>query len=172
MPIALTGEQQRILAMPLDNPVQIKGVAGSGKTTIAVYRAKHIIAAASDLLRETHVGIFTFNKSLKKYVQGLLESNQLPKGYISINNFHKWAYDFLAEREFWTSHKVVRRQSVESIIADGLSSLSCQHTGRAILGKSVEFYKDEFAWIKGRQISNLDHYRWNMRPDLKGITTR
>lgn len=49
--INLTGEQKKVLFLPATNPIQIKGVAGSGKTTIAMYRAKHLLDTYSDLFR-------------------------------------------------------------------------------------------------------------------------
>jgi len=49
MQLTLTGEQKRILTLPLRNPVQIKGVAGSGKTTVAIHRAMRLIASNDDL---------------------------------------------------------------------------------------------------------------------------
>jgi len=39
--ITLKGEQKKVLFLPPTNPIQIKGVAGSGKTTVALYRAKY-----------------------------------------------------------------------------------------------------------------------------------
>lgn len=42
-PIILKGEQKRVLFLPATDPIQIKGVAGSGKTTVALYRAKHLL---------------------------------------------------------------------------------------------------------------------------------
>lgn len=41
--INLTAEQNKVLFLPATNPIQIKGVAGSGKITTAMYRAKHLL---------------------------------------------------------------------------------------------------------------------------------
>ena len=70
--ITLTGEQKKALFLPATNPIQIKGVAGSGKTTIAMYRAKHLFDTYSDLFREAEIMIFTYNNSLTQYIQSLL----------------------------------------------------------------------------------------------------
>lgn len=67
--INLTGEQKKVLFLPATNPIQIKGVAGSGKTTIAMYRAKHLLESYSDLFREAEIMIFTYNNSLTQYIQ-------------------------------------------------------------------------------------------------------
>ena len=39
MAITLTGKQQEVLALPAKGHIVVLGTAGSGKTTIALYRA-------------------------------------------------------------------------------------------------------------------------------------
>ena len=51
-PIVLKGEQKRVLFLQVTDPIQIKGVAGSGKTTVALYRAKHLLDTQSNLFQE------------------------------------------------------------------------------------------------------------------------
>ncbi|MDP2173248.1 MAG: hypothetical protein Q8J62_05695 [Candidatus Cloacimonadaceae bacterium] len=41
--INLTGEQKKVLFLPPTNPIHFKGVAGSGKTKIAIYWEKKLI---------------------------------------------------------------------------------------------------------------------------------
>lgn len=50
--ITLKGEQKKVLFLPPTNPIQIKGVAGSGKTTVALYRAKHLLETQTNLFKE------------------------------------------------------------------------------------------------------------------------
>ncbi len=154
-PLTLTGEQNRILALPLENPIQIKGVAGSGKTTVAIYRAKHLLASAEDFFRDTHVCIFSFTKSLIKYVRSILGTKDQA---ITVTHFHKWAYAFLKARGFWSSHSVASNTAIDSILSEGLAKLRQQHQNRAILGKPPEFYKEEFSWLKGRRIFTKQEY--------------
>jgi superfamily I DNA/RNA helicase len=158
MPIQLTGEQNRILMLPLENPIQIKGVAGSGKTTVAIYRAKHLVASAEDFFRDTNVCIFSFTKSLIKYVRSILCADGQSPESMTVTNFHKWAYAFLNERGFWSTHSVASNKSIDSIISGGLAKLCTQHRDRAILGKPLEFYREEFAWLKGRRIFKEQEY--------------
>ena len=70
-PIVLVGEQKRVLFLQVTDPIQIKGVAGSGKTTVALYRAKHLIDTQSNLFQEAKVAIFTYNKTLVKYINSI-----------------------------------------------------------------------------------------------------
>src|SRR5690554_1818889 len=106
--IILKGEQKKVLFLPATNPIQIKGVAGSGKTTVALYRAKHLLETQANLFKETKIAIFTYNKTLaayigavKQYINGgyQKDSNEIkPKTSDGLNvqifNFHSWAYHF------------------------------------------------------------------------------
>jgi superfamily I DNA/RNA helicase len=73
-PILLKGEQKKVLFLPPTEPIQIKGVAGSGKTTVALYRAKHLIETHSSLFEETKVVIFTYNNTLAGYINAIKSS--------------------------------------------------------------------------------------------------
>jgi superfamily I DNA/RNA helicase len=147
--IELTGEQKRILTLPLQNPVQIKGVAGSGKTTVAIYRAKHLFLSNEDLFDTTRVCVFSYTKSLVKYVQSMLIDTPYSMN-ISVTTFHKWAYGFLASHDFWKTYSVAKRWDTNTILNNSLRSLQKQNPTRAVLLKSIEFYREEITWLKGR----------------------
>jgi superfamily I DNA/RNA helicase len=157
MQLMLTGEQKKVLALPLKNPILIRGVAGSGKTTIAIYRARHLIASDNNLFRATHVGIFSYTNSLVKYVQTILGPVETT-AKISVMTFHKWAYDFLKSRGFWKTHSVAERGTIDTVINLALLPLRKISPPKAILQKPVEFYKEEFSWLKGRRIFEIQAY--------------
>lgn len=158
MQITLTGEQKRILTLPLQNPILIKGVAGSGKTTVAIHRAKHLILSNNDLFSTMHIGIFSYTKSLVKYVQNILDDSSF-SSKIAVTTFHKWAYSFLYNNNFWTNHRTLSdKNEIESIINCILLDLRRQHPTRVILLKSTAFYIEEISWLKGRLIFNKQDY--------------
>lgn len=109
--ITLKGEQKKVLFLPPTNPIQIKGVAGSGKTTVALYRAKHLVETQANLFQETKIVIFTYNKTLSAYINALKpfinggyqkESGEIkPRTKDGLNfrivNFHSWAFSFLEQ---------------------------------------------------------------------------
>lgn len=178
-PIDLVGEQVDVLFMPPVNPIQISGVAGCGKTTVALYRAKHLVSTYKDLFTETSVAIFTFNKSLVKYMNSLLPV--IPGGYqkgtneilpvapglndIKITNFHKWAFHYLRRKgltmttldnsQVYTKVKEARNHYLEHRIAN----------------KSIQFLMDEISWLKGLGVSSLEEYK-NMVRTGRGHTDR
>lgn len=158
MSIILTGEQRDIITLPFRNPIQIKGVAGSGKTTVAIFRAKHLIATAQDLFNKPRVCIFSYNKSLIKYIQSIIGDAYQNSSNLTITTFHKWAYAFLKERGFWLSHKVANDGKNLPILDKILGRYRKQYPNLSIFKKSAEFFKDEIAWLKGRRIIDFQQY--------------
>jgi len=164
-PVKLTGEQKKILFLPPKNPISIKGVAGCGKTTVALYRAKHLINTYNDLFEEANVAIFTFNKALVKYMDTLLPI--IPGGYqenselllnvkpgmkINVTNFHKWAYHFL-------SNKNIQLKTLDSSqVYTKVDGVKKKYQMHRIAQKSVDFFMDEISWIKGRMINSEEEY--------------
>ena len=165
-PIKLKGEQKRVLFLPPNNPIQIKGVAGSGKTTVALYRAKHLLETQSNLFQETSIVIFTFNKTLASYIRAVKpyinggyqsDSNEIaPRTEdglnVQITNFHKWAYHFAGIQYNQTVMQWTQIEIIENIIDNLTSSTS------NILDKSPEFFQEEISWMKGKLFNNKSEY--------------
>ncbi len=178
--IKLTGEQKNVLFLPVTNPIQIKGVAGSGKTTVALYRAKHLLDTQSNLFNEAKVAIFTYNKTLSAYITRI--SHKIEGGYqqnsddlkpvtapginVTITNFHKWAYSFLEQNGIQLSEfvlnngypqkdwKTISGKSQSDIIETVKSRFSSQN----ISSKSTEFFREEIAWMKGKLFNSEEEY--------------
>jgi len=165
--IKLIGEQKKVLFLPPKNPIQIKGVAGSGKTTVALYRAKHLLETQSNLFQEAKIVIFTFNKTLAAYIKAV--SPYISGGYkkdsdniepfsrkglnVDIVNFHSWAYRF-AGIEYnstimdWDKVKVINQIKID---------LKHEETTK-IINKSSDFFIEEISWIKGKLFDNEQEY--------------
>jgi|SRR5690554_1436025 len=157
-PITLLGEQKRVLFLPPTNPIQIKGVAGSGKTTVALYRAKHLLETHANLFQETKIVIFTYNKTLAAYIRavrphinGGYQQNsdeikrRTPDGLnVQIINFHSWAFRFAGIPFDSTIQQWTQIEIIQNII-NGLTSSTSN-----ILSKSPEFFQEEISWMKGK----------------------
>lgn len=95
--LKLIGEQKKVLLLPPKNAIQVKGVAGSGKTTVAIYRAKHLLQNYTDMFHKTSVVIFMYTNTLVGYVDylvgGINRSDEFDHSVdgITVTNFHKWA---------------------------------------------------------------------------------
>ncbi len=163
--IVLQGEQKKVLFLPATNPIQIKGVAGSGKTTVALYRAKHLLETQTSLFEETKIVIFTFNKTLAAYIRaikpyingGYQKDNEkikpkTPDGLnVRIVNFDSWAFHF-AGIPFDGQRSWLRKNILPQIISNTKSSTS------NILSKTFEFFDEEISWIKGKMFLNKNEY--------------
>ena len=158
MSLELTGEQKKVLFLPPENPVQIKGVAGSGKTTVSIYRARHLLHTYSDLFQATNVAVFTFNKNLARYMFSILRDVFHDAPPIKVMNFHKWAYDFLSHHGYWRTHKVAVESETKAFVARAMAQAGPQHRGAPILRKKAEFFAEEISWMKGKGLASLDQY--------------
>lgn len=164
--ITLKGEQKKVLFLPPTNPIQIKGVAGSGKTTVALYRAKHLLETQANLFKETKIVIFTYNKTLAAYIKAIKpyinggyqkDSDEIkPKTGDGLNvqiiNFHSWAYHFAGIQYNQT---VIQRTQIK-YIEDIISRLSSNTSN--ILDKSADFFQEEISWMKGKLFKNKSEY--------------
>lgn len=191
--IKLTGEQKNVLFLPVKNPIQIKGVAGSGKTTVALYRAKHLLDTQSNLFHEAKVAIFTYNKTLAAYITQI--SHKIEGGYqqdseelkplsepginVTITNFHKWAYNFLDNNGIklstvafdngYTSRewKTISGKDQTDIIDE----VKNRYLEFSIAEKSTEFFREEISWMKGKLFTDEQEYLDSKRTG-RGTTDR
>jgi len=164
--IILKGEQKKVLFLPPTNPIQIKGVAGSGKTTVAVYRAKHLLETHNTLFKEAKIAIFTFNETLAAYIRAVSpyinggyqkDSNEVkpktPDGLnVTIVSFHSWAFRFAG---ISLNSTAMPWEQID--ILDGIRK-SMTSTSSNVLNKSSEFFQEEISWIKGKLFTSKSEY--------------
>lgn len=175
-PIVLKGEQKRVLFLQVTDPIQIKGVAGSGKTTVALYRAKHLLDTQSNLFQEAKVAIFTYNKTLVKYINAITpqisggyqaDSEEIkptkPKGInVFVTSFHKWAYHFIEQNGIPLS-KIVDGKRIFKTISGAvqnniISVIKAKYSTQNIATKTVDFFVEEIAWMKGKAFQTKEEY--------------
>ncbi|MBF8962991.1 UvrD-helicase domain-containing protein [Pontibacter sp. FD36] len=168
-PITLIGEQKRVLFLPPTEPIQIKGVAGSGKTTVALYRAKHLIDTQSNLFQAAKVAIFTYNKTLAAYIRALrphvsggyqrdsdVINETTPRGLnVEVTNFHRWAYHFLYNSGYKTVSNTIKGYEQIDLIDKITSNISGTSS---VLKKKTEFLVEEISWMKGKLFTSLGDY--------------
>lgn len=169
-PIVLVGEQKRVLFLQVTEPIQIKGVAGSGKTTVALYRAKHLLDTQSNLFQEAKVAIFTYNKTLVKYINAITphisggyqaESDEIkptkPKGInVFVTSFHKWAFAFIKANGNNLYGKTVMGDFQKSLIEK--SKIKFNSAGSNITNKTIDFFVEEISWMKGKAFQSKEEY--------------
>lgn len=169
-PIVLVGEQKRVLFLQVTEPIQIKGVAGSGKTTVALYRAKHLLDTQSNLFQDSKVAIFTYNKTLVKYIKSITPSisggyrqdidaviPQKPVGMnVFVTSFHQWAFGFIKQNGNNLYGKTIMGN--RQIACVERSRLKYASGEASILKKSADFFHDEISWMKGKAFTSKEEY--------------
>jgi superfamily I DNA/RNA helicase len=159
--ITLSPEQKTVVALPPNNPIQIKGVAGSGKTTVALFRAQHLMDTQSTLFRNSEVAIFTFNKLLVQYIKSILPDVATT---VVVTNFHKWAFNFLRINKIPLVISKDNRGTPNGIITifgwkqTKIIANIVQRYRNKISAKGADFYIEEFSWMKGKVIRTKDEY--------------
>lgn len=179
-PIILKGEQKRVLFLQVTDPIQIKGVAGSGKTTVALYRAKHLLDTQSNLFKEAKVAIFTYNKTLVKYINAITpqisggyqhDSDEIkptkPNGINAfVTSFHKWAYHFIEANGIKLSSDIVENgrvrkvgKTISGLTQNGIiARIKTKYSDQNIANKTDDFFLEEISWMKGKAFQTKDEY--------------
>ena len=97
----LTPEQYRLITSSRRRPVVIQGRAGSGKTTVALYRVSWLTFpdtqsdSGEPPVAPENVLIVMFNRALRSFVDGCLRP--LGLGDARLDTFHAWALDTLCQ---------------------------------------------------------------------------
>lgn len=159
--VKLTDQQRRCVKWPLDQDLLIRGIPGSGKTTVLLERAYRIETAGGT--PPPRILVLTFSSLLTAYVRQLAleEGNDL----IEAQTFHGWGLQLLQEVGYVPRGGVMEEQDREAqirfarnIIRKYRQDLKPPSFGgnrkrpvdprRAVM-MELDFLREEFSWIKG-----------------------
>ncbi|BBH19973.1 DNA helicase [Paenibacillus baekrokdamisoli] len=88
-------EQDRIIRTEKNKAVFIQGVAGSGKTTVALHRLAYLLYRYAGSIRAERMVIFAPNRMFLDYISGVLP--ELGVGDIVQTTYTEWALDQLQQ---------------------------------------------------------------------------
>jgi superfamily I DNA/RNA helicase len=138
-----TPEQLAILQDYRPGFVLIRGAAGSGKTTTAVLRLRHVTGVwANQKEREgdespVRVLVLTYNRTLRGYVRELVEKQiEIDRFDLKLSTFGKWALDL---------------QDGPNLLENARRATRLQQLGFG-LGYQREFLVDEVDYVLGRYL--------------------
>ncbi len=137
--------------------ILVRGVVGSGKTLILLFRAKFI----SEQNPNWKVLVLTYNKSLTGYLQKIFKQIGGDLKRVEIVNFHKWCSNQLKPHGLYTQSpidKLTQKNIVQEI----------QKRTNSTKEFHPQFLVDEFNWIKER----IDYKHWANYPDTKKISRK
>ncbi|WP_185970902.1 HelD family protein [Alkalicoccobacillus porphyridii] len=86
----IQGEQNEIIRHPQNKAVIIQGVAGSGKTTVALHRLAYLLYEYRESLKAEHMIIFAPNAMFLDYISQVLP--ELGVGHIQQTTFTSWVF--------------------------------------------------------------------------------
>lgn len=149
----LEGKQLEVLALQRSGHTVVLGTAGSGKTTLAIYRAAHLAKKSGD----NKVLLLTFNKTLVKYINKL--SGNILRN-IDVHNYHKFARGYLNSRgKMPKINGIVRGHEKKlEIITEALDSIIKSNGGNSTLNRGPRFCMEEIDWIQKMGIASLEQY--------------
>lgn len=157
--------QRKLAAGDRSGPVRILGGAGTGKTVLALHRAKWL--AKNRTADGQKVLFTTFTRNLALDVEQNLKSLFLDDpdlAKVEVCNLDRWVYRFLRQRNY--EHRIIYKRDDEA-------------WGRALQVTSPEasldeaFYADEWDQIISAQgVDSLDEYRRVSRIGRKSILSR
>ncbi|NMC62082.1 MAG: ATP-binding domain-containing protein, partial [SAR324 cluster bacterium] len=89
----ITKEQFQTITEEADTAVLIQGIAGSGKTTVALHRLSWLLHENNSELKEEDCIILVLSKSLKAYIQDSLPALQIFN--VPVATLQDWAFEII-----------------------------------------------------------------------------
>lgn len=169
----LNVEQQRIIDSKPNGHALIKGVAGSGKTTVAVNRVP-ILLSNYCAAKDDFVLVSTFNKSLVKYVSYVYEGAQEERnnqenfftednsGKLEIKNIDALMFYYFSMYKADNKQKVAlaTQTDTHNALIDAISDVSSRYPDVKIIDyRNFAFLKEEINWIKSCNYLDLYEYQ-------------
>lgn len=166
--------QRRIVELGGHGPIVVKGVAGSGKTAVAIHRVFHMLRQRS-ILAAPRILYLAFNRSLASAATELLGTIGVRPGEVEVWNFHRWCFHFLNLKpgllEDREQAEFLRRAREAVKKSDG---------GSPVFDYPDEFWNEELHRVRGRVVAGEDEYlsmeRYGagrgLRPELRRLVWR
>ena len=157
--LALHPDQQRFIVMKSTGPILLRGVVGSGKTTLGVYRARHLAQQTDIFSPLPRVLFITYTKTLARVIAEFLEAIH---GYrppnIEVRTLHSWASRYLS-RQGIVVDRIVKDQSQAEFIRMAVQTIQTKFPGARVFQHGEVFFGDEIkSVIKGRGVFTLQEY--------------
>ena len=151
--------------MPSAGHSAVLGTAGSGKTTLALYRAAYLSAAGMP-----HYGptlLLTFNQALVTYLNHL-KPPELRN--VVIETYHKFARGYLNSRGKMGYNSICDPDLRRSLISRALANVTQRYKKSKFFDRPLAFFMDEIEWILSHGIETEEQYKAAERVGRVGTT--
>lgn len=147
-------KQREVLYMPATGHSAVLGTAGSGKTTLALYRAAYLSEASMP-----HAGrtlLLTFNKALVTYLK-YLKPAELRN--VQIETYHTFARGYLNVRGKMRFNCICSDPDERrGYISRAVKAVESGYEPSKFFKRPIEFFMDEIQWIFSHGITSSDEY--------------
>ncbi len=150
--VFLHPDQLKLTQRPFSGPARVRGAAGTGKTVVAMHRARHLARTYPDrpVLFTTYVNNLpsVFETLFKRFAPD-------EAGRVEFRNIHSWAFRFLTDHG---RRPTIDISGMNRAFKDALKRAPKEGVIRT-RGLSEHYYREEVEWvIKGRGLDTLDAY--------------
>lgn len=168
----LNMEQKRIIELEPSGHMLVKGVAGSGKTTVSVKRIPYLLSHfCGD--KNDNVLLLTFNKTLLNYIKyqynKIEDQEQLEFEFfinkdkeVEISTIDGLMYKYFSQNQKRNrlNYKISDRQIEFNSMNQAIDEVLKNYSDIKILShKNSFFLMDEIHWIKSCNIEDMDTYQ-------------
>ena len=150
-------DQQRLVELDARGHLLIRGVAGSGKTTIALYRAKYLSENYLDAFTANRILVLTFNNTLVGFMRE--QAKEIGLEDVEIWTFHQWARNYLQRKEVHIGKPLGSAEKKRTeILKKACEEVRRRNRNNPILSRNPFFFGKEIDWMKGSLILDLETY--------------
>jgi hypothetical protein len=150
--VFLHPDQAKLTQRPFSGPARVRGAAGTGKTVVALHRARHLADIYGGRVLFT-----TFVRNLSE-VYGRLFERLAPEDADSVEfrNLHSWAYNFV--KRAGNPFRIDTNQ-INEAFWEAWRRTTRREPFLDVAGLDPSYYLQEIDWvIKGRGLERLDQY--------------
>lgn len=146
-------KQREVLYLPSTGHSVVLGTAGSGKTTLALYRAAYL---SKQLM--PHGGktlLLTYNRTLVTYLEHL---RPIELENVQVETYHTFARGYLNKRGKMSSNCICDPDHRNEYISEAVKAVESGYEPSKFFKRPLEFFSDEIQWIFSHGITSQEKY--------------
>lgn len=147
------GKQKEVVCLSANGHHVVLGSAGSGKTTMAVYRAKYL--SNPILPGNGKTLVVTYNKALMRYIASV---DVLAERHVRVENFHLFARGYLNAKGLMQGTAIISPNHRMKIIEQAVIDVSVNNGEHVFFQRHQKFFSDEVKWIASHNIMSVNGY--------------
>lgn len=151
-------KQREVLYMPATGHSAVLGTAGSGKTTLALYRAAYLSEPSMPHAGRTLP--LTFNKALVTYLKHLKPAELRN---VQIESYHTFARGYLNVRGKMRFNCICDPDERRGYISRTVKDVESGYEPSKFFKRPIEFFMDEIQWIFSHGITEWPNSKGQLR---------